>query len=100
MWITQWTIQQTMESTLRESSCFLLTWREMRGTNTILLQSAGFLERFSRWLRRFNRIGMNLGAGNDFESIHAGNGMFMERAADGQTSIYQISCNLIYERMV
>ena len=43
---------------------------------------------------------MNLGAGNDFESIHAGNGMFMERAADGQTSIYQISCNLIYERMV
>ena len=64
------------------------------------LQSAGFLERFSRWLRRFNRIGMNLGAGNDFESIHAGNGMFMERAADGQTSIYQISCNLIYERMV
>lgn len=37
---------------------------------------------------RFNRIGMNLGAGNDFESIHAGNGMLWSgRQTDRQAFI-------------
>ena len=64
------------------------------------LASAGFLERFGRWIRQLDRKGIDLGANNDFESITAGNGMFVERSADQLTAAYQISCSMIYERMI
>lgn len=62
------------------------------------LQNQEFIERFCDWVQAQNFTLPDLGEGIDAESVTAQNGQFVDIAEDGQSGIYQILCNLIYEK--
>ena len=64
------------------------------------VENAGFLENFSRWLWENDREGIypDLGGGVEVESISCTNGMLFEFDESQETGLYQIQCQMIYER--
>lgn len=64
------------------------------------VENTGFLENFSRWLQDNDRRGRYpaLGDRDAAESISCANGALFEYDESQETGLYQIQCQMIYER--
>lgn len=91
----------------------VLLWEDMRGNsrwqyNFVLqavnwtpeneerLKNSEFVERLCQWFYDQSRTVTDFPV--DVLSMSAQNGQFVEASADGNAGVYQIPCNLIYEK--
>lgn len=79
---------------------FALYTRQFTSADVERMESIGFLEDFSRWLdEKTNRGELpDLGESREPISMQAYNGALFDISEDGESGLYQIQFNLIYEQ--
>lgn len=93
-------LEEYMSGTYRKQCTFFVQSSRMGMEDILRLNNSDFLEKFETWVNSRRRIGFELPETCDYEAMTVENGTAVDVSDDGQTFLYRVTGNLIYERNI
>ncbi len=91
------TLERYMDGAKRMQYSFIVYIRDYTAEDFERLANSQFLEGFAEWLEENVP---ELDGGCTAERVETANGMLFDMSPDGTTGLYQLQCQLFYERSV